>query len=389
MMAGLLVGFVLSACVAVRAEASPLLEMLALVPRDAVPENSGWAIARYANYEAVFAAEGVAALRELGDPELLLESLPLGSILSRIVAGPEAINYLFVSTGRMADVVGFEWLVDVDRSLEFGEPPDFGLLLGGGFDAEAIGAALQSRSFALAEVEGVPVWHRFEDREISLVDREPADPFGGHLGAAARIAVLPEMLGNARSWPLIEAMLASDRGEIPSLVDDPGYRALAETVAAPDGLLIQALLFTGPALRVPNVSLLSGVTWPEPLVELPWYSHAILADRQEGNDQVHLIGLVCADAVTAQTASVVLAQRLETFHPPDDPDRVFAERYGATISPSVIDRPEDGLAIACVEARYPLPAERIDPESGLYTTSGLLYRAWVSAILRREFTPLW
>ncbi len=67
---------------------------------------------------------------------------------------PEALTYLFVSAGRMADAVTFEWLLDVDRSLEFGDPSGVGLLLAGDFDAERIGEALESRGFSLAEIEG-------------------------------------------------------------------------------------------------------------------------------------------------------------------------------------------------------------------------------------------
>ncbi len=165
---------------------SPLLEMLARVPSGAVSTDSGWALVRYADYEVLFAAEGATAFRELGDAELLLNTLPLGAMLSRFVTGPEALNHLFAGTGRMADLVGFEWLVDVDRSLEFGDPPDLGVLLGGAFAEEAIGTALQDRGFEYVEVQGIPVWHRFGDHEISLADRDPADPFGGHLGAASR-----------------------------------------------------------------------------------------------------------------------------------------------------------------------------------------------------------
>ncbi|MEW5825573.1 MAG: hypothetical protein AB1778_01970 [Candidatus Bipolaricaulota bacterium] len=368
---------------------SSLFEMLARVPQAAVPANSVWAVARYANYEALFAAEGATELRDLGDVARMMESLPLGAILNRVVAGPEAINYLSSGTGQMPDVVGFEWLVDVDSSLEFGDPPDLGLLLGGDFDAEAIGRALQGRNFALEEIQGVPVWHRLGDREISLQDRNPADPFGGHLGAAARIALLPRMIANARSWPFIEAILAAGTGELPSLAEDVGYRALATAVSEPEGMLIQALLFTGASLRVTDVPELSGDLALEPIDGLPWYSHAILADRQEGDDQVHLIGLVCSDRVTAQTASFVLSGRLEAFHPPDQPEQVLAERYGATTRASVIEFPEDNLAIALVEVRYPVPADRDDPDTGFYATLGPLFRAWVNAILRREFSPLW
>lgn len=367
----------------------PLLAMLAGVPQSAVPADGGWATVRYTDYAALYESEGITRLRDFGNLDLLMTSVPLPGMLMRIIAGPEALSYVFASTGQMAAAVGFEWLLDVDRSLEFGDPPDVGLLLGGDLDAAAIGAALQARDFSQAEVSGVTVWHRFDDLAISMMDRDTADPFGGHLGAAARIALLPDMLANARSWPLINGIIGAAQGDLPSLADDPAYRALAGAITAPDGLLIQALFFGGEALQVAGDPTQLGLTLPAAdLGPLPPYTLAALADRQEGSDQVHLIGLVYADAPTAQVAADVLAGRLADFRLSTRPDEVLIERFGATVSASVVESAADGLAVALVEVRYPLPAERTDA-GGRFLSAGRLYNLWVQAILRREFTPLW
>jgi hypothetical protein len=363
--------------------------MLAQVPLDAASSQSGWATVRFVDYEALFRAEGVSLLRALGDVGLLLNSVPLGGILSRIVAGPDALSYLYSSAGQMANAVGFEWLLHVDRSLEFGDPPSVGLLLGGDFDDTAIGTALPGRGFSLSNVSEVPVWHRFEDGAISFAARDIVDPFGGHLGAAARIALLPNVLANARSWPLIELIISAAQGIHPSLADDPGYRALAEVISQPDGLLIQALFFNGTALRLVGYPTQAELETTVDFASLPAFSLAVLADRQEGDDQVHLIGLVCADLPTAQTAAHVLAKRVEAFHLPDRPEEVLVKQFGATVSFSVAERLQDSLAIAVVEVRYPLPSPRTDSQTGRFNTGGALYRAWVRAIMRREFTPLW
>ena len=369
---------------------SPLLALLAGVPADALPAASGWATVRYADYAALYEAEGIAALRDAGDLDALMTDVPLPGMLMRLIAGPEALNYLLTSTGQMAGTVGFEWLLDVDRSLEFGDPPDVGLLLGGDLDAAAIGAALQARDFSQADVSGVTVWHRFDDLTVSIADRDPADPFGGHLGAAARIALLPGALANARSWPLINGIIGSAQGAQPSLADDPAYRALAGAITAPDGLLIQALFFTGEALQVPGDPASLGVAPPAAdLGPLPSYALAVLADRQEGNDQVHLIGLVTTDAPAAQAAAEVLAGRLADFRLSTRPNEVLTEEFGATVSAAVIESAADGLAVALVEVRYPLPAGRTDAETGRFLSAGRLYGLWVQAIMRREFAPLW
>ena len=368
---------------------SQLRAMLDRVPSEAAFTQSGWATVRFVDFEALFESEGLSLVRALGSLDLLMSSVPLGSVLGRIVAGPEVLTYLFVSTGQMADVVGFEWLLDVDCSLEFGDPPGVGLLLGGNFDAEGIGATLESRGFSLADIQGVPVWHRFDDLAVSLAARNTADPFGGHLGAAARIALLPDALANARAWQLIEAVISASHGTEMSLADDPAYRALAEAVSGPDGVLIQALFFSGTAFRSPGDPAETGHEPNNDLAPLPQYSLAVLADRQEGEDQVHLIGLACPDEPTARTAADVLARRVEEFHPTSGSGDVLVDRFGATVRNREVGQTRDGVAIVVVEARYPLPEERTDPETGLYDTRGLLFRAWVQAILRREFTPLW
>ena len=299
--------------------ASRLQAMLHHVPSAASAIESGWATLSFVDFDALFESEGLSAIRALGNVELLMNSVPIGSVLGRIIAGPEALTYVFPGTGEMTEAVGFEWLLDVGGSLEFGDPPNLGLLLGGDFDPEVIGAALQSRGFDLEETEGVPVWNRFDDLAISIADRNIADPFGGHLGAAARIALLPDTLANARTWALIEAIIAASNGTQPSLADAPAYAALTEAISAPDGLLIQALFFSGIALRSadnPLDAIEEGLDDVEPL---PYYSLAVLADRQEDDDQVALIALACPDEPTAQTASDILVERLRVFRPPQPP----------------------------------------------------------------------
>ncbi len=364
---------------------SHVVDLLAHVPEPVAHAETGWAVARYVDYEALFASEGLAELRRVGDVDILLTSVPLGPLMSRIAAPPEALKYVVVSAGRMTELVGFEWLLHVDRSLEFGEPPGVGLLLDGTFDPEAIGDALEPRGFHRRDCAGVDVWHRFEDWTVNPAARELADPFGGDLGAAARIALLPGALANGRGWGLVEAIIAASQGDLPSLADDPGFRALADAVSGPEGLLIQALFFPGKALRV------RGEDWSDEgfAEHLPSYRQAVLADRQEGASQVHVVGLVYEDMPTAYTAAEVLTRRLAAFAPVGRPEEPLAEELGATFSSWVCERSEDRVTLAVVEVRYPHPDPRFDPEVGAYPVAAPLYRAWVRAIVFRTFTPLW
>ncbi len=358
--------------------------MLDQVPLEVASIESGWATVRYVDYEALFQSEGLSLFRAFGSVDLLTNAVPLGVVLSRIASGPEALKYVITGAGRMVDVVGFEWLLDVDCSLEFGDPPNVGLLLGGTFDYVAIGAALQDRGFRLVKIDGADVWHRFDDNAVSLKSRDPVDPFGGYIGAAARIALLPDSLANARGWPLLEAIVSTAQATHPSLADSPEYCALAEAISEPSGLLIQALFFSGAAFEFAG-----SMTQTEDPDLFPPFSAIALADRQEGEDQVHLIGIVCADMASARSASSILARRVQEFYPPGRPEDVLADRYGAEISVRDVRHSQDGAAIAVIEARYPLPDKRVDPQTGVYNTRGLLYRSWVQAIMRREFKPLW
>lgn len=364
---------------------SQLLNMLEFVPYGVQEIATGWAHVRYVDYAALFASEGLAELRALGSVDLLLTTVPLGALVGRVADGPDALQYLLVSAGRMTEVVGFEWLTDVDRSLEFGEVPAVGLLLGGSLDPDAIGRSLETRGFDRRDIGGVEVWHRFDDWTIRIDAREPADPFAGHLGSAARIALLPDVLASGRAWGIVEATLAALQGDILSLADDPGHRALIGSLTGPEGLLIQALLFPGEALR------LYGESWPigDTADRLPPYTLAGLADRQEGGEQVHVISLVYPDGESAQLAARVLARRIEAFALPEAPEDPLVERVGATITAAVVEHAEDGLAVAVVEARYPLPHPRRDAQTGTYLVAGELYRLWVRAILFRAFSPLW
>jgi hypothetical protein len=318
------------------------------------------------------------------DVKTLLDTIPLSG-LSRIVAGPQALNYVLLSAGQMRDVVGFEWFNDAITSLEYGAPPAIGLILGGTFDEEAISAALSARAFEQADLNGVTVWHRFGDGQMNIAERDPVDPFGGDLGMAARIAILPGYLVNTRNWDMVEEAVAAAMDEQDSLADDPNYRALAEAITAPEGVLIQALFFkladTG---FIPDDPRLSQDA-PDPTADygpLMPYALAVLADRQDGNDQVHLIALVYPNATYAADAAEEVARRVRAFTLPVAAT-VLIEEYGAAVSTWVYES-ESG-AVAVVEVRYPLPENRIETNSGLFIASGQIYRRWMMAMMRREF----
>lgn len=365
-------------------ETSPLLTDLALVP-DSLLTGNGWATVRYVDFEALFVAEGINELRLTADLPTLMKAVPLVGILSRVVVGPEALQSVFATADRMPQVVGFEWVADVNRALEYGAPPETALILAGTFDESAVAAALEDRGFEQAERSGVTIWHRLEDAEVNLQAREIADPFGGNLGMAARIAILPGHLANSRYWAMIEDIAATAQHEKGSMAENADYRALAEVVTASDGWLIQAMFFLPEDIgRWPALDSDPTASYG-PLMP---YTLAVMADRQEGNDQVHVIGLVYADTAQAQAAADEVAARISAFSLPQQPGEVLVERFGAQVTASVYESEDAGNAVAVVTVRYPLPAERIDPGTNQFIAAGRLYRAWMQAINQRAFSPL-
>jgi hypothetical protein len=372
----------------------PLLAMLGMVPDNDLVQGQGWATVRYADFQALYTSEGVEDMRLLGNTPMLLKLVPLPGMLMRIVAGPEALQRVFTSVEQMQAAVGFEWIASVDRSLEFGTPPDLALILDGRFDADAIGAVLSARDFEETDVSGVPVWHRFEDAQVNIQDRDTADPFGGDLGMAARIAVMPPYLANSRYWDTTKSMIAAAQGDQPSLADNPNYRARAEAVTAPDGLLIQAMFFDGADLGVlpdnPGATLTGQQDAEDPTANygpLMPYALAVLADWQEGQDQVHLIGLVYPNADTAGPAAEEVAKRIQAFALPGRTD-TLVQQFGAQVSSRVYTSDTTGQAVAVVEVRYPLPADRKDAATGQFIAGGLMFRNWAQAIMRRAFFVL-
>jgi hypothetical protein len=371
---------------------APLLAMLGMVPDNELVQGQGWAAVRYADFQALYTAEGVEDMRANQGTQALLDNVPLPGMLSRLMAAPQALQYVFAQSAQMPQVVGFEWIASVDRSLEYGVPPQTPLILGGTFDANAISSALSARGFEETDVSSVPVWSRFDDGAISVKDVEPADPFGGQLGKAARIAILPGYLANSAYWDATKGIIAAAQGDQPSLADNPNYRALTDAITAPDGLLLQALFFDMAdigALPADPAAMMAG-QGQDPTADygpLMPYALAVLADRQEGQDQVHLIGLVYPDAAAAASAADEVARRITAFTLPQKTD-TLVDQYGAQVSSRVYTSDATGLAVAVVEVRYPLPADRIDASTGRFITGGLMYRNWAQAIMMRAFFVL-
>jgi hypothetical protein len=358
--------------------------MLALIPDTPDVRPSNGLGVTYADYHAVFEASGVKIPANIAALVGPAGARPL-SVLMRVMAGPGTLMTYFLRFD--SKTVGFDWF-DISRAAAFGTPPHEGMILAGTFDADKIGAALTGRKFEKNDVEGVTVWSRFEDAKMQVTAREPGDPFGGDLGMAARIAVLPGYLANSRYWAITKAIIAASKQEQKSLADAPDYRALADAITdlqTYQGTLLQALFFPVHTLQTGKFEV-RGLENPPDLsqyAELPAYTLAALADRQEGAAQVHLVALLYPDADTAQRAAAELQKRIAGF----DITGVYT-KLGVMVDQAHVYKAPSGMAVAVVSVRYSLPSTTPDPETKRYTQPGLIFHLWVNAIYRRQFLPM-
>jgi hypothetical protein len=300
----------------------------------------------------------------------------------RLQTGPQdLLSGALTMIASMDDLLGFEWFA-IEQALGYGRPPDLGVVLAAEVEPDRLGERLARRDFAAAALDGVTVWHRNEDGRVNLAERAPGDPFVGPMGMAARIAVLPGHLVGTRFWSMTRDVVGTAVGRYPSLADALDYRTLAHAALEGDGALIQAQ-FLGPldagfVAADPFAILRDGTGTPAPEGHaLPPYGLAILADRQEGPDQVSLIALLYPDAATAAAAAAVLSDRMAGFAPET------VAGWGARVDPPRVHAGERRIAAAVASIRYPrsTAAAQGAPPGGAFTM-------WLRALVNRDLALL-
>jgi hypothetical protein len=402
-------------------EQPPLLEMLALVP--AVPEAiAGTPFIGYIDYEAIEQArEGVPVFQNWAAFNDSLEDMDDSARLwmqnsMRIVTGPDFYLRYLRQYATMEDLVGFD-VFDIDRALVLGQPPARGIILQGDFDAEAVTEAYVARDYATGQNNGVVLLNRGDGEPgltQSLQTRDVANPFGGELGRQEPIAVTDEYILNSPNDALLDAMVNAFVGYRRSLYTAPEIAAAAEAVSIGQGQLLQALFLNPLEIAFPGIDPALLLT-PNPDVEallqpnsefgpLPLYSAAVLADLQDGPNQVALIALVYSDEATARAAAEEVTQRIATLTPRGD-DRLpsmLELTEGAQVNePNVYFSPGTGNYVALASVSYPMPPnvyisnstgepleEGDSTDNAGYPASGRLFRLWFDNLMTRSFDIL-
>ena len=391
-------------------EQPPLLEMLALVPDvpEALASTAYDPFLSYVDYRAVEdARSGVptfeswadyAEAREARDVDIRLWSV--NGV--RIRTGPDFFRFLDDSA-ETAEVVGFD-LFDIDRALTFGKPPARGVILQGEFDAPAIEEAYSARGYTAGQNNGVVLLQRDDGESGAAIDVSGinlANPFGGQIGRREPLAATREYLLSTSNDALFDDMVSSYVGYAQSLYTRPELVAAAEAVSIGHGDLLQALFYDPETVGAPSPDTRNITTRYGPL---PAYSVAVVADLQDGPDQIALVALVYENEDKARAAAAELTDRLGDF--PNLTARMrepaIAQEPNATLeAPNVYFSPGTGLYVALASVRYLTPPNLIvdwttgepleggiDAPGASFWPSGHLFHAWADNLETRTFTVL-
>lgn len=387
-------------------EQPPLLEMLALAP--AIPETrAGVPFLSYVDYRAIEQARPDVPVFESWDAfNTVAEANDLDIRLwwqnnNRIQAGPGFYVAYMLEFENTEALVGFD-IFDIDRALLMGEAPDYGVVLQGDFDVEAVTEAFLARGYTAGQNNGVVLLNRADGEPGSAIDFQnidPANPFGGPLGRREPVAVTATYLLNSPGDALLEAMVNAYVGYRPSLYTQPDLTAAAEALSVGQGQLLQAQFLNPADVATPMSAEAAPDNGYGPL---PPYQLAVLADLEDGADQVALVALVYDDEATARTAAEELSARLPVFSHPNTHRPLIELVEGAHVAePNVYYSPGTGNYVALASVRYPMPTNTVvDLSTGQpipegqtadrpgFLMSGQLFRLWNMSLQQRTFDLL-
>lgn len=270
---------------------SPILSILASTPD--TPEARAYF--SYLDYEAV--------ARGAFDLDTFVRAL-VG-----VSSGPDLSNFLrqAESQQQLIGVSVFEML----QGAQWGEPPALATVLQGEFDLAAIEAAYAARDYTTDQAAGLTVFCgpsgcAAGDR-LSLENREPGDPFGGHLGRQQPVLLVPltdegYQLLSTTSLELVTASAEAATGDAPSLADDPAWQAAVRAVTA-DGVLRQAW-FTTADMVTPQA---------DPVTALSPYELLLMAETGTADGEIASATLVFPTLAEAEAGADSLEQRIEAY----------------------------------------------------------------------------
>jgi hypothetical protein len=221
------------------------LACAALTTGAALAEGPLQSIARH----VPLAAEGEIYLLDIAASARQVAALPVDDERGRpfMPLAPLAMptgfddRILLMSPDGFREALGFS-VFEIGQMAGWGQLPDAPLVMRSPVfarDSEAIAAALAARDFTREDRAGTPVWHRQEDNQPDF-RRRSEEPFNGSVGMAQRFALDGDILRHARSWKVMDRLLAGGS----SLLDDPDAAAVlsAATERTDAGDLLDMIL---------------------------------------------------------------------------------------------------------------------------------------------------
>lgn len=214
-----------------------LASLLQLAPdimaSGAAPETQ---IFDYADVATQTAAVGIPLPSSVNDENFVRWSYGLMSLTV-----PEQLLSYSLSVDWTA-LIGFN-ILDVDQSMQIGEPPNILTLLRGRFDKAALQQAWTNQNYQMIEVDGIQVASFNADGEFDIATDLGRYTFGRFNNAA----FLPDgTLAYSRTLDGLRTLIATAKGLAPSLGDRDDVAALVDAIETP---LVSAMLLTGTSLK--------------------------------------------------------------------------------------------------------------------------------------------
>ncbi|MDX1991786.1 MAG: hypothetical protein SF029_05330 [bacterium] len=408
-------------------ETHPLLAMLALLP-DHDETRAGFL--SYVDYDlitrsrySVVAPETYTEWEALSGEEgrLWMEAF------ERVSAGPSTIFEGLREFGSLPQIAGFGFF-DIQRGLAYGNPPTHGILVQGDFDRDAVIAAHEARGYT-TQVEGDNALLLHEtgtQPDLDAVER--GNIFDPSFGRRPPLVVADDLVAAIFNPQTAQAVLETQAGEAPSLLESPDIHALVEALtdeAFIPGDLVQMVRFN--LADVVNVIDRSNATREElqAMLEdsnidpqmagmmmamvgdqdvpewdnygtLPLYLGVAFADKQDGETQVNVIALLYATEEDARTGAEELSRRIAIYA-----DTIYTRRTDPILDllseaevaePQVYFHEATGLYVGAASVRSPLPTPEGVPMSlteDQPPAPGIVLRWWMRGIYQRSFYPLW
>lgn len=348
-------------------EPSPLLHALSLIP-DTPEIRQTQPILSYADYQAAIEARGMAVPDSLGG--YLAAGEPDGPLAVVIpTSGPQDFLRNLVQGGPNFPVtVGFDFF-QIGQAIEIGAPPSNGQILTGDFDELAIRTVYTLRGYTIEHADDTgtllcPAAGCTEGRTTILANRNPANPFGGHLGRSEPIFVAKDVLLNSPDNTLVETMAETFAGDAPSLADAPEFQALANVLA--EYPYVSAVIAVNPLdlaqidpfwiERQPEAaeSLLASID-DDPLAP---YQLAAFASAADEETEYGLLLLVYVSDDAAQAAAATLDNRLATMASGRTGEIIAHDlnELGTLEPAQVVTDEETGLAVVVVSVTREQPS---------------------------------